>query len=227
MKRCFCLIICAVWLLFAACGNISSHLPKFSIEPSSDVFLECRQLFSNQSRQYVHSIEATFPGGAGGFLVGAAKVIPQSENIDCAIMTLEGLTVLEASFKSGANPVVHKSLPPFDKLPLINRMEDDLRLLLLAPQGNAVKAGTTEDGIHTCRYQDIYSNSVDLQVLDSGNWRIRKYDKTGKLIRNVDMKICRKHAGFGMTVPCRMDLAAYGRHGYQLSMELISMEVLP
>ena len=55
------------------------------------------------------------------------------DEISCALMTVEGLTLFAAVFKTGAEPEVRRAVPPFDRPGFARGLMADVRTIFVQP----------------------------------------------------------------------------------------------
>ncbi len=86
-------------LLYVLLFTIScSGVPKFVEDPA--VQMSCGLPFPKGNWQFIHSIEATMPGGTAS-VIGITDISSDLETIDCIIMSIEGLLLLDGVYRGG------------------------------------------------------------------------------------------------------------------------------
>ncbi len=213
-----CVIIAALSLL-SAC----SRLPELVMDPSLAANPACHTAFAQGAWQYQHAIAATVRGRAMGKLIGAMVLSEKERTIQCALMTIEGLVLFSARYDGQLT--VERAVKPFDKPGFAVGLMDDLMLMFLAPQGQG-RAGRTADGHAMCRYGDPDKGITDIIVRDPDQWKIRRYDSRGRLLRAVSAEreinahIAERHG-------IAQHIALESRSGNHYRLELTLIEAVP
>jgi hypothetical protein len=180
--------------------------------------------------QFVHSIDFTMKDGSGATVIGVTSLC--GKNIECALMTVEGLTLFEAVFSHDESIEVRRAVPPFDRPEFAAGLINDIRAIFQPPPGSVETgqyqlqpqpAGVTS----VCRYRDG-SNGV-VGVVDvlpevDGCWQINSYTSDLVMKRSITGLSCSKR-GFSR-IPDHILLKTYGQTGYTLKMTLISADNL-
>jgi len=208
-------LLLALWL--AGCAALPQLEPA-APERTAEIRAACEQAFPRMGWRMVHAIEADFPGGRKGLLIGASAIDPRDRSIEFAMMTVEGLVVLEAVHRRGET-VIRRGIPPFDAPEAARGVVADIRLAFLAPVGPRTAVGLSKSGAPVCRYRTGEEEVVDVRVDPGGGWRIRRY-RNRRLIRTV-----RAGPPDG-PLPGRVDLIAHGPHAYALHLKLLEVDGL-
>ncbi len=209
------LVICPV----AAC----STLPELQPVPDNtkiSAHEACRAVFPEGKWQFVHSIEASFPGGGENLLMGATVVDASLRTIDCVLMTVEGFVLFRAHM--GKVIRVERAVPPFDREGFANGLLEDIRLMFLEPGADVAQtgkiAGDDSSGDKpVCRYTAAAGAITDVMPGSDSRWKLRRYSPQGHLTRTVVAEDRRGQEGF----PGRLRLTAHGVAGYTLVMKLV------
>ena len=155
--------------------------------PAAQKNLTCPSPFLKEKYQLIHSIEITAAGNVQGGIIGVTVADPSTRFVSCAIMTAEGMVLLEA--QSGADKlIVHRALPPFDSGDFAQNMVDDIKLIYFNPLGVLQKKGTLSDGSTACRWQAQNGDFIDVIANKSGSTEIKKYSAGGSLKRHIKLK---------------------------------------
>ena len=196
----------------------------------------CEAIFPQGSWQFVHEVAFRMADGSRGNALGV--VVLDGQSIRSALMTVEGLTLFEASSSGADNLEVKRAIPPFDKAAFATGLMRDVRTLFLLPAGKG-KHGILADGTAVCRY--VAGETVaDLAPLDDGCWRLdiylgQPFDQVdgGLLTKTYDKHVRTRMvragsctAGSAAVIPKVLELTASGPAGYTLTMRLISAERL-
>jgi hypothetical protein len=183
---------------------------------------DCAAVYPQGKRQFVHAIDFVMQGGSGTAVVGVTSL--NGNNIACALVTVEGLTLFEAVFRHDESFKVKRAVPPFDAPEFATGLIGDIRAIFQPPPGHgnrgqlllpAPAAGLTA----VCRYKDPAGGVVDVLPDVGGCWQIRSYTPDGVMDRTIVGRSCREQ-GTGL-IPDYIELKTYGRTGYTLKMTLI------
>ena len=184
----------------------------------------CNAPFPRNKWDFVHSIEATMPGGKKAVFIGVTALSPKAGTIHCVIMTLEGLVLFDAQYNH--KMVINRGIPPFDSVDFARGLLNDIKLIFFPPEGQLVQSGTAENGSWICRYKTNSGRTVDVIRRHNNLWEIRQYNDNSDLSRSVRAYPDSKRAVKKQeNIPGRLVLTAYGSHGYSLILELIEARV--
>jgi hypothetical protein len=225
------LLLCLTMaLLVASCAGNNQLLPKLA--PTSDgtgLEQRCAALFPRRSWQLVHTIAFRMADGASGNAIGV--LILNDQEIRCALMTVEGLTLFEARSSGLEEVEVLRALPPFDHREFAAGLMRDVRTLFLPPLGTS-QFGSLDDGSPLCRYTS--GNTVtDILPQSDGCWRMHTYSEQTSprsahqeqhRTRTIEARFCNPVGA--MVLPHALTLIAAGPAGYTLNLRLISAEPL-
>jgi hypothetical protein len=206
VTRLLCLLSALLALGPAGCGSLPALVPANDPAACPAIFLEGRW-------QMVHAIEAAYPDGTHGLLVGVTVFSSQDRVLDCILMTAEGFVLFEAA--DAGRVQVRRAVPPFDRPGFAAGLLADVRLVLLAPKGTPT-AGRTADGQTVCRYRSAGGGTTDIAAEPEG-WRLTCFDANGRRKRTAIMQ-----APAAGGAPERITLQAHGPAAYRLSLNLIS-----
>jgi hypothetical protein len=146
----------------------------------------CPSPFLKEKYQLIHAIEINAAGNAQGAIIGVTVVDPFTRFVSCAIMTAEGMVLLEAE-SFGEKLTVHRALPPFDSGDFAQNLIDDIRLIYFNPQGLLQKKGNLSDGSTVCRWQEESGNLIDVISGKPESTEINKYSACGNLKRHIKL----------------------------------------
>ncbi len=215
----FCLTI-TLFSLVACVPAGRLVLPELQID--NKVKAACEKVFPQGHWQFVHSIDFSLEGGAGTTVIGVTNL--DGDEMSCALITVEGLTLFEATSHGDRSFEVGRALPPFDRAGFARGLIDDIRTIFLPPEGRE-SVGSLKDGTAICRSFQPDGSVVDVQLVEDGCWQIRRYDAESTLERRIAARNCtQKVSGL---IPDLIELTGYGRHGYSLKMTLIRAEYFP
>ncbi len=215
------LLMALVVLMAAAC----SQLPDLKPLPADCVHTWPR-MFPEKPRSFVHSIRAGFPHNSHATFIGITKIDPQSRNIRCNILTVEGMLLFDAVLH-GSELTIHRQTPPFDSERFAAGLMQDIALVFFSPQGDVVARGTArQDRIR--RIQVSEREFVDLILpAEDRKWNIRKYEQK-KLVRSISAELGSEGPWpSAYQPPKHLKLKASGEDiDYTLHMELLESEIL-
>lgn len=221
-------------LLFGlvACATITQtpppRLPRLT--EAAEILGEegCAAVFPQGNRQFVHAIDFTMQDGSGTAVVGVTSL--KENDIACALVTVEGLTLFEAVFRLDESLQVKRAVPPFDSPAFATGLIGDIRAIFQPPPGHAsrgqVLLPAPSAGLTTvCRYKVSDGGVVDVLPDVDGCWQIKSYGPDGVMDRTIVGRSCREQGG-GI-IPDSIELKTYGRSGYTLKMTLIRTDTIP
>ncbi len=212
-------------------------LPKLTVVDNGQVAAACAAVFPGEESgreeretrggkwQFVHAIDFTMRNGSGTTVIGVTRL--DGDDIECALMTVEGLTLFDAVFPHNKNIEVRRSVPPFDKPEFAEGLISDIRAIFQPPPGRMQigqvrlpeqSAGTTA----VCRYAQAGNGVVDVLPDVDGCWQINSYTPDHKMQRSIAGQSCSKKGS--RLIPHSIELTSYGRTGYTLKMTLISAD---
>lgn len=222
-----------VALVVTSCAQGKKELlpPLVPAPDTAGALQGCRTLFPPGRWQFVHTIAFHMANGTNGTVLGV--LVLQGREIQCALMTVEGLTLFEARAAGAEEPEVLRALPPFDNRAFAAGLMRDVRTLFQPPPGVA-RAGTLAEGTPVCRF--TAENTVtDIRPQEDGCWQMDIYDQptdepgdsrpAPRKTRTIHARSC-SPAG-AATLPHALELTAFGPTGYTLNLRLISAEPLP
>lgn len=213
--------------LVACAAETQPRLPQLTGAAESVEKESCAAVFPQGRRQFVHAIDFTMQGGSGTAVVGVTSL--RENDIACALVTVEGLTLFEAVFHYDESFEVKRAVPPFDTPEFAKGLIGDIRAIFRPPPGRSSRgqlllpapaAGLTS----VCRYKEADGGVVDVLPDVDGCWQIRSYTPDGTMDRTIVGRSCKKQ-GAAM-IPDYIELKTYGRTGYTLKMTLIRADTI-
>src|SRR5664280_2303951 len=170
MKLIFPLMLITIFL--ASCQS----LPVINAPvPSADGKISaCPSPFLKEKYQLIHLIEITTAGNVQGAIIGITVADPSTRFVSCAIMTAEGMVLLEAE-SDGEKLIIHRALPPFDSGDFAQNMIDDIKLIYFPSQGVMQKKGNLSDGSTVCRWKEKNGDFIDVIANKPESTEIKKY----------------------------------------------------
>ncbi len=213
--------------LMACAGKTQFRPPQLVEAAESQVADGCGAVFPQGNRQLVHAIDFTMQDGSGTALVGVTSL--NENDIACALVTVEGLTLFEAVFRYDESFTVKRAVPPFDSPAFAQGLISDIRAIFLPPPGRGRKGqlllpATAAGLTAVCRYAQADGGVVDVLPDVDGCWQIRSYTPDGVMDRTIVGRSC-KEQGTGL-LPDSIELKTYGRSGYTLKMTLIRADTI-
>lgn len=182
----------------------------------------CTDIFPSGSWQFVHSIDFSMADGAGSTVVGVITL--NEKDIECALVTLEGLTLFEAVFYHDKTMAIGRAVPPFDKPGFARGLFRDVRMIFLPPPGALLQTGRSPGGTAVCRYGSPGQGVVDVLPGADNCWQIKSYTPELAPDRWLIGRSCRKIGS--SPVPDYLELQSLGRNGYTLKMKMIRADIL-
>ena len=171
-------------IFLASCSTMPAINPP--ILPAAQKNLTCPSPFLKEKYQLIHAIEITAAGNAQGGIIGVTVADPSNRFVSCAIMTAEGMVLLEA--QSEAEKLsIHRALPPFDSGDFAKNMIDDIKLTFFTPEGLMQKKGNLPDGSTACRWQEKNGDFTYVIASKPGSTEIKKYSACGNLKRHIKL----------------------------------------
>jgi hypothetical protein len=213
-------ILCLAALIFlCSCARHDREtVPELTMtRVDRDLPARCAALFPVGEWQFVHAIAFHMADGRNGSAIGV--LVLSDGEIRCALTTVEGLTLFEATL-TAAGLDVHRALPPFASTEFAAGMMDDIRTIFRLPAGTA-RFGLL-DGNPVCRHV-AGERVTDIEPQADGCWSLAVYQGRFRS-RSIQAASCRQVEGF--TIPGKLALAAAGPAGYTLNMQLLSAERL-
>jgi hypothetical protein len=171
----------------------------------------------------LHRIEAHLPLDNGAVMLGATVMDPPGRRFTSALVSTEGLTLLEAA-RLDADPTdrVFRAVPPLDRPGFAGGLLDDVELVLLPPRGPLFEIGRLPDDRLVCRFRGRGAEVIDVVPAAAGEFEVSRYDPQGRLLRKAS---ARGPAESGLNRQIRIE--AFGAGGYTLNLTLIEVEAVP
>ncbi len=224
-------LLCLITLSFLLSGCAAEkqlHLPELVGVSADQAFQDetraeaCLAIFPKGNWQFVHSIEFSMGNGSGTTVVGVTTLT--GNDIACALVTVEGLTLFMADFHQDSSFVVRRAVPPFDTHEFATGMMGDIRAIFQPPGSNSgkkVQQGQLDGSNAVCRYQGEDGGVVDVLPTVHDCWQIKSYTPDLIMSRSIVGQSCRKYES--LSIPDYLVLKTYGQTGYTLKMKLISV----
>lgn len=213
-----CLCLSAILFFIVACAaERQLGLPSLTVAEDAHGGNGCADIFPQGRWQFVHSIDFSMRDGSGTTVVGVITLA--GNNIECALITPEGLTIFEAVFHHDNNFEVRRAVPPFDTPEFAKGLIRDIRAIFQAPPSITMTAGKFAGGNPVCRYTAPGGSVIDILPQVDECWQIKSYTKELEMDRSIVGRSCRKRGS--SLIPDYLELQAPGRNGYTLKMNLI------
>jgi hypothetical protein len=211
------------WFLFfvlttfcMSCGGLPV-IKQMNPQATPETVQRCHLPFLSNPYRFIHSIEATVPGGSTGVVLGITVFDPAANTIHSAIITIDGFVLFDAWYdEKGIH--IDRALPPFDAQHLARPMMEDIRLLFMAPDGYLSDAGLLEDGSTICRYHEGENMIEDVVVHQDSTWEIAVFSGRHERLRTI------RALSVQDGIPAMVELTGSGPWSYSLQMRLISAE---
>jgi hypothetical protein len=221
------LLLCTL-ALFISCSSLPTVYPvdgpPLSLPPQ-----RCVRMFPEGKWQFLHSIEATMPGGEKALMMGLTVISSRARTARSVILTIEGLVVFDAQYDRKVT--LNRGIPPFDSVDLAKGLMDDIQLMFFMPQDPLIGSGTLKNGSAVCRYQNPDGHIVDLITDSDDSWELKQYSKNFALTRTVKASPGKRAGHFDSDgIPGHLELTAYSSPGYALVMDLVeavALETVP
>jgi len=198
-----------------------SGIPKLVEDPA--VQMSCGLPFPKGNWQFIHSIEATMPGGTAS-VIGITDISSDLETIHCIIVSIEGLVLFDGVYREEV--VINRGIQPFDSKEFAKGLMNDIRMVFFQPVGELTGTGVLSNGSHVCRYRNDTMTVVDVIIAQNHDWEIRQY-RDGNLNRSVKAYLNEKAiGGVQKAFPGRIELSVNEDPGYSLTLRLIRAEPL-
>jgi TusA-related sulfurtransferase len=182
--KCIHLFIVIVTVLLASCQTLPViNSPMISADQRN---LACPSPFLKEKYQLIHAIEITTAGNVQGAIIGITVADPSTRFVSSAIMTAEGMVLLEAQ-SGGEKLNILRALPPFDSGDFVINMIDDIKLIFFPPQGLLQQKGNLPDGSTACRWQAQNGDVIDVIASKPEITEIKKYSACGRLKRHIKL----------------------------------------
>ncbi|OEU46736.1 MAG: hypothetical protein BA862_07455 [Desulfobulbaceae bacterium S3730MH12] len=216
----FCLS--TVMILLTSCAvEKQRHLPNLSPAPALEETSCSAAVFPQGKWQFIHAIDFSMKNGAGTAVIGVTSL--SRNRIDCALITIEGLTLFEAAYEEEKGLEIRRAVPPFDKPLFAEGLIRDLRTIFQPPTGG-MQTGQIPGAITVCRYADNMGRVIDVLPEADDCWQINIYNSEMTLDRSITGRSCRNNGS--AQVPEYLELNSYGQTGYTLKMTLIRADKL-
>ena len=194
--------------------------PTASVSPRG-----CGWMFPEGQWQFLHSVEATMPGGEKTLMMGLTIISSPARTVRCVIMTIEGLVVFDA--QDDGQVLINRGIPPFDSKDFARGLMADIQLMFFMPPGPLFRSGALSNGSAVCRYQNPDGHIVDLITDSDDSWELKQYSKDFALTRTVKASPAKRDGhSDSIGITSRLELTAHSSPGYALVMDLVEADLL-
>lgn len=219
----FCLLF-ILFFLVACASDPQLRLPEIIAAADGQEEDVCANVFPKKNGgkwQFVHSIDFTMKNGSGTTVVGVTTL--DKNIIESALVTVEGLTLFEATFSDEKSIEIRRAIPPFDKPEFAKGLINDIMAIFQPPAGNKMQTGQLAGAASSvCRYVEVDGRVVDVLPNVDGCLQIKSYNPDLILERSI-IGESRREIGSSL-IPDYIELKTFGRTGYTLKMTLISAD---
>lgn len=215
----FCLTA-MLFFLVACAAEKPLRLPDLAITQNPQGKEVCAKFFPSGKWQFVHSIVFAMADGVSSTVIGVTTLT--GTTIECALVTVEGLTLFEASYYDDNSFEVERAVPPFDRSGFAEGLIRDVRTIFQPSTGSDVHVGYLADETLACRYTASDGKVIDITG-DAGEClQIKSYTSDRILDRLIVGGSCRHNES--VPIPEYIELKTFGQTGYTLKMTLISAD---
>jgi hypothetical protein len=176
--------VCLVWLCLG-CGGARTRIFPLTGAAALQTALGCERVFPHGAFEVTHVVEASIPFSDDTSLIGVVAAEANHKQFRSLLLTQEGIVIFDA-VRRGAVVEVVRALPPIDPEGFGRAMTDDVKLVLLLPDGSNSEVGRTEQGIPICRWTNG-AEQVEVQLTGQHEARIARF-RQGAVVRNAWLK---------------------------------------
>jgi hypothetical protein len=207
----FCLVGCA--------AAPQPRLPELTGAADGQGKEICAAVFPEGKWQFAHAIDFAMKDGSGTPVIGVTSLT--GSDIDCALITVEGLTLFEAVFHHDGSIEVRRAVPPFDGPDFAKGMISDIRAIFQPPTGS-MRIGQAAGKTPVCRYVGGDGSVVDVLPAAGDCWQIKSYTAKGTMDRSIVGRSCQKIGS--SLIPDYLELKTFSQTGYTLKMTLLTAD---
>jgi len=208
-------------LLVACAAEKQIDLPGLNPGQQIQGRPNCAAVFPQGKWQFVHSINFTVKNGTSTTVLGVTSLTEKI--INCALITVEGLTLFEAAYSKENGLEIRRAIPPFDNPRFADGLMSDIQTIFLSPTAGDVQEGQITGALAVCRHTDDSGRIIDVLPEVDDCWQIKSYSSDMTLDRSVVGQSCRKKSS--TLIPEYLELNSYGQTGYTLKMTLIRADI--
>jgi len=209
-------------LLISACSSLPK-IDKIGSEAVVETARQCDGVFPLGKWQFVHTIEASLPGGRKSVVMGISMISSQDRQARSLIMTVEGMVLFDAQYEGQLH--INRAVPPFNSEKFAQGLMEDIQLIFFAPRGPVIASGRFKDGATVCRHRTAAGGVVDIVLTSRDRWELRRYSSRHRLTGQVLATMAGDVAG--QRIPRRLALKAYATSGKKYQLNLKLMEAVP
>ena len=220
MKSCLFCFSAILFFLVACAVEKPQRLPDLARTQNPQEKQACTKFFPQGQWQFVHSIVFTMKNGVGSTVLGVTTLT--GTKIECALITVEGLTLFEAAYHDDNSFEIGRAVSPFDNVEFAEGLIRDVRAIFQPPNGSDVQIGHLADETPACRYTAADGKVTDILAAAGDCLQIKSYTSELILDRSIVGGSCRKNGS--ILIPEYITLKTFGQAGYTLKMTLISVD---
>jgi hypothetical protein len=212
--------ISVLLVCLAGCATApQSRLPELTATGYGQKSHGCDAVFPEGNWQFAHTIDFTLWDGSGAPVIGITSL--NATDIDVALVTVEGLTLFDATFHLDGGTEVRRAVPPFDGPEFAQGLIGDIRAIFQPPTGS-MAMGQVAGVTSACRYTSTAGRVVDV-LPDVGDcWQIKSYTPDLIMDSSIVGRSCKKKGS--SLIPDYLELKTYGQIGYTLKLTLITAD---
>jgi hypothetical protein len=206
---------CALCFLFG-CGSATTKILRLSAADEQRTAEDCERVFPPAPFEATHVVEASIPFSDDTSLIGVVAAQPNNQGFRSLLLSQEGIILFDAT-RRGETIEVARALPPIDADGFGRHMTDDVRLVLIHPEGQRPEVGHTQQGARICRWTSG-EEQVEVVLLSQHEAQLTRL-RRGSVVRHAWLKDIRDD-GFARDILLETTSVV----GYQLHLTLVSFD---
>ncbi|BHH82299.1 hypothetical protein [Desulforhopalus sp. 52FAK] len=220
MKSQFFYVI-IVLVCLTGCAAPQQRLQELTVTGDEQESHDCSAVFPGGKWQFSHAIDFHMGNASGTPVIGVTSL--NENDIDVALVTVEGLTLFDAVFHHDGTTELRRAIPPFDGPDFAKGLIGDIQMIFQPPTG-AMTMGQIDGTTRACRYTDTNGRIVDVLPGVDDCWQIKSYNSELIMDRSIVGRSCTKKGSY--LIPDYLELKTYGQIGYTLKLTLITADTL-
>ncbi len=206
---------CALVHLFG-CGSATTKILPLTVADQERTLDLCERLFPPGPFEATHVVEVSIPFSDDSSLIGVVAAEGGNRGFRSVLMTQEGIVLFDAA-RHGDRIEVVRALPPLSPNGFGRPMTDDVRLILMHPDGNRPEVGSTQEGEQICRWTSG-NEQVELRIVSQREAELTRF-RSGSVVRHARLKGIGED-GFARDILLETTSVV----GYQLHLVLLSVD---
>jgi hypothetical protein len=206
---------CSLVLSFGCGSAITQILPLTGADKQS-THDACERLFPPGPFEATHVVEVSIPFSDDTSLIGVVAAEGGNRAFRSVLMTQEGIVLFDAVRRGDSIEVV-RALPPLDPNRFGRPMTDDVRLILMHPDGSRPEVGRTREGERICRWTSG-DEQVELRLANQREAKLTRF-RSGSVVRHAWLKDIGDD-GFARDIMLETSSVV----GYELHLVLLSVD---